>query len=342
MEANLLEDRNSMEEKFHILDNRSMAYGIRMDAWLVQRKVLVTRYKSLGNQVDPHSNILTEIVDQFNMQAGNTLGFERDEELAGVLEDKILSIVNNVESEGANSSSNQLINTQGLSEMVPGLSFEELFTQYISLMVRREEFIGQLEKSHARIEYLLDSLEKSQASEIELPLQKAAAFDYFHLNMRENPWEGKINTVEQFKNLNNRTVSLQKRMDVLYHDRTDLLLRINSIKSLDIRFRKQYNEILHLKNRNRGKELEFLDDKSFDLSKVKLLETVTKTLESWSANEDTYQLTSDQELEDAELYGKIEFLMLNQANVLTLRDEFFAQEETANARIKKLLNHIRK
>ena len=54
------------------------------------------------------------------------------------------------------------------------------------------------------------------------------------------------------------------------------------------------------------------------------------------------ELTSDQILEEKKLYVKIEEMETNREKMLTLREEFFAQEEAANARIEKLLIHIRK
>jgi hypothetical protein len=160
--------------------------------------------------------------------------------------------------------------------------------------------------------------------------------------MDPNPSGEKIDTVKTIESLHRVTVSLQKRMEVLYAHRKELLARYKSVNSLDNRFRKQLTEILVLFTRNRGKDYDFLYDESYDFVRVELLESKIKMHEARAAHGGSSQLTSDQLLEEEELYVKIEEMVTTREKVLRLREEFYAQEEAANARIEELLKIIGK
>ena len=123
-------------------------------------------------------------------------------------------------------------------------------------------------------------------------------------------------------------------------------MRFQSL-NLQNRYRMQYKEIYALLIRHEGKDYDFLNDDKYHLARVKLVQTITKILESWRENDHTDPFTSDQEKAnrakvDREIYGIIEEMVLNQAKVLTLREEYTVQEEAANARIEELLNFVGK
>lgn len=162
--------------------------------------------------------------------------------------------------------------------------------------------------------------------------------------MRENPWLGEVGTITPFKNQDNRNVILLERMIAMYKHRIKLESRFSSL-NLQNRYRKQYKEIYDLLIRHEGENYAFLNDDKYNLARVKLFETVTKTLESWRANDETDPLTSDREKVDREkvdreIYGIVEEMILNQDKVLILREEYTVQEEAANARIEELLNFV--
>jgi len=160
--------------------------------------------------------------------------------------------------------------------------------------------------------------------------------------MKENHWEEEIDTVKIIENLKDRTTSLQKRMNLFYYHRKELLSRYHSINRLDNRFKKQVTEILYFFNRHKGKDYDFLHDELYDLTCTKLIESTIKIDKARGANGGSNQLTSGHLLEEKELYVKIEEMASNREKMLTLREEFFTQEEAANARIGELLKFIRK
>lgn len=164
--------------------------------------------------------------------------------------------------------------------------------------------------------------------------------------MRKNPWLGKAGTATPFKNQDDRTVILLERMIAMFKHRIKLQSRFYSPNFQD-RYRKQYNEIYDLLTRHDGKNDDFLNDDKYYLSRQELRVTVTKILESWRVKDIIDPRISDHEKADREkldreIYGTIEKMILNQAKVLILREEYTVQEEAANARIEELLNFVGK
>lgn len=129
---------------------------------------------------------------------------------------------------------------------------------------------------------------------VERPLpERRNISDYLPLKlieMKTDPTEEKFDTLELIENMTDRTVRLNERMHVLYCRRQELLLRYESIKALDIRYRKQVTEILHYFNRHRGKEYDFLHDEPYDLVRAKLTDQVEKIEKSRGANGGSNQL----------------------------------------------------
>lgn len=160
--------------------------------------------------------------------------------------------------------------------------------------------------------------------------------------METNPSEEKMDALETIENLHQLTVSLQHRMEQMYSHRKELLSRYKKINGLDNRFRKQLTEILFLFSRNRGKDFDFLYDGPQDWVRVELLESATKMQATHAATMGSNQLTSAQLLKEKEQVVIIEEMVTNRGKVLKLREEFYAQEEAANARIEELLEVIGK
>lgn len=140
--------------------------------------------------------------------------------------------------------------------------------------------------------------------------------------------------------LGHQNVRLGKRMDDLYNNRQALLLRFQSIKSLNIRFRKQHSEIKGLLYQHSEKDYDFLHDEAYELERTTLADSLTNIYEPPSGMGWLHELNSDQLLEEEELFVKIEEMVDNREKMLTLREEFVAQEEAANVRIEKLLKVI--
>lgn len=160
--------------------------------------------------------------------------------------------------------------------------------------------------------------------------------------METKPDEEKINFDVAIVNMIDRDIRFKDKMDIEGPRREELLSRVHAIKSLNIRFRKQYNEMNSLLHKHEGKELDFLQDKPGDFSRTTLIVLVQRMMESRTANGDTDQLSSEQIEEDHELCCQIDQQLLKWVKLITLREEFIAQVEIDNARIEKLLNQIRK
>ena len=166
---------------------------------------------------------------------------------------------------------------------------------------------------------------------------------YLHLKMIEmetNSLEEKIDIDLAIENLVDRDIRNRDQMDIHGPHREELLSRYHSIKSLNIRFRKQYNEMKSLLFKHAGKELDFLKEPPEALGIKAIMDSMGTLVEIKKAIGDSNQLSSEQIEEEEELCYKIDQLVLNRFKLISLREEFVAQIEIDNARIEKLLKII--